>query len=99
MKTLTPSFSFASTAACASSAHDCRAESRASSRFSEHSFHRQAAFFGPHNKDFPMSMLKDPSSKYRAFPTIDLPDRTWPSKTITPRRSGAAPTCVTATSR
>ncbi|MBV6752526.1 MULTISPECIES: 2-isopropylmalate synthase [Pseudomonas] len=30
-----------------------------------------------------MSMLKDPSSKYRAFPTIDLPDRTWPSKTIT----------------
>ena len=29
-----------------------------------------------------MSMLKDPSSKYRAFPTIDLPDRTWPSKTI-----------------
>jgi len=30
-----------------------------------------------------MSMLKDPSSKYRAFPTIDIPDRTWPSKTIT----------------
>ncbi|QLC74046.1 2-isopropylmalate synthase [Pseudomonas sp. LPB0260] len=30
-----------------------------------------------------MSMLKDPSSKYRAFPAIDLPDRTWPSKTIT----------------
>ncbi|MFF7706967.1 2-isopropylmalate synthase [Pseudomonas sp. NPDC007930] len=30
-----------------------------------------------------MSMLKDPSKKYRAFPTIDLPDRTWPSKTIT----------------
>lgn len=29
-----------------------------------------------------MSMLKDPSSKYRAFPVIDLPDRTWPSKTI-----------------
>ncbi len=28
-------------------------------------------------------MLKDPSSKYRAFPTINLPDRTWPSKTIT----------------
>jgi 2-isopropylmalate synthase len=28
-------------------------------------------------------MLKDPSTKYRAFPTIDLPDRTWPSKTIT----------------
>ncbi|VVO81802.1 2-isopropylmalate synthase [Pseudomonas fluorescens] len=30
-----------------------------------------------------MSMLKDPSSKYRAFPTIDIPDRTWPSKTLT----------------
>ncbi|HBX54570.1 2-isopropylmalate synthase [Pseudomonas sp. UBA2684] len=30
-----------------------------------------------------MSMLKDPSSKYRAFPAIDLPDRSWPSKTIT----------------
>ncbi|NRH26433.1 2-isopropylmalate synthase [Pseudomonas sp. MS19] len=30
-----------------------------------------------------MSMLKDPSSKYRAFTPIILPDRTWPSKTIT----------------
>ncbi|WP_028240014.1 2-isopropylmalate synthase [Stutzerimonas azotifigens] len=30
-----------------------------------------------------MSMLKDPSQKYRAFPAIDLPDRTWPSKSIT----------------
>ena len=30
-----------------------------------------------------MSMLKDPSSKYRAFPAVDLPDRSWPSKTIT----------------
>ena len=30
-----------------------------------------------------MSMLKDPSAKYRAFPQINLPDRTWPSKTIT----------------
>lgn len=30
-----------------------------------------------------MSMLNDPSRKYRAFPAIDLPDRTWPSKTIT----------------
>src|SRR3989338_7761696 len=29
-----------------------------------------------------MSMLKDPSIKYRAFPQIDIPDRTWPSKTI-----------------
>ncbi|OJT51336.1 2-isopropylmalate synthase [Pseudomonas moraviensis] len=33
-------------------------------------------------RNFPMSMLKDPSSKYRAFPVINLPDRTWPSKTI-----------------
>ena len=30
-----------------------------------------------------MSMLKDPSVKYRPFPQINLPDRTWPSKTIT----------------
>ncbi|AYC31964.1 2-isopropylmalate synthase [Pseudomonas cavernae] len=30
-----------------------------------------------------MSMLNDPSTKYRAFPAINLPDRTWPSKTIT----------------
>jgi 2-isopropylmalate synthase len=28
-------------------------------------------------------MLRDPSTKYRSFPTIDIPDRTWPSKTIT----------------
>ena len=27
-------------------------------------------------------MLTDPSQKYRAFPPIDLPQRTWPSKTI-----------------
>ncbi|WP_019516992.1 2-isopropylmalate synthase [Sphingomonas sp. Mn802worker] len=27
-------------------------------------------------------MLRDPSTKYRPFPTIDLPDRQWPSKTI-----------------
>ena len=30
-----------------------------------------------------MTMLTDPSSKYRPFPTIDLPDRQWPSQTIT----------------
>ncbi|MFG3695073.1 2-isopropylmalate synthase [Stutzerimonas stutzeri] len=30
-----------------------------------------------------MTMLKNPSTKYRAFPAIDIPDRTWPSKTIT----------------
>lgn len=28
-------------------------------------------------------MLRDPSAKYRPFPTIDMPDRQWPSKTIT----------------
>lgn len=27
-------------------------------------------------------MLRDPSAKYRPFPTIDIPDRTWPSKVI-----------------
>ena len=29
-----------------------------------------------------MSMLKDPSKKYRAFTQITLPDRTWPDKII-----------------
>lgn len=29
-----------------------------------------------------MSMLKDPSKKYRSFAPIALPDRTWPDKTI-----------------
>ena len=28
-------------------------------------------------------MLKDPSRKYRPFPPVDLPDRTWPSRQIT----------------
>jgi 2-isopropylmalate synthase len=28
-------------------------------------------------------MLRDPSTKYRSFPPIDLPDRQWPSRTIT----------------
>ena len=28
-------------------------------------------------------MLRDPSVKYRAFPQIDLPNRQWPSQTIT----------------
>ncbi|CAN5352531.1 2-isopropylmalate synthase [soil metagenome] len=28
-------------------------------------------------------MLTEPSQKYRAFPQVDLPDRQWPSKTIT----------------
>jgi len=30
-----------------------------------------------------MTMLKDPSVKYRAFPQINLPDRQWPGRTIT----------------
>jgi 2-isopropylmalate synthase len=30
-----------------------------------------------------MSMLKDPSVKYRPFPQINLPDRQWPARTIT----------------
>jgi len=30
-----------------------------------------------------MTMLKDPSKKYRAFAPIDIADRTWPSKVIT----------------
>jgi 2-isopropylmalate synthase len=29
-----------------------------------------------------MSMLKDPSKKYRPFTTVQLPDRTWPDKVI-----------------
>ena len=29
-----------------------------------------------------MSMLKDPSNKYRPFTPINIPDRTWPSKVI-----------------
>jgi 2-isopropylmalate synthase len=28
-------------------------------------------------------MLRDPSAKYRAFPPVDLPDRQWPSRTVT----------------
>ena len=28
-------------------------------------------------------MLRDPSTKYRPFPTIDLADRQWPSRVIT----------------
>ncbi|MBV1918305.1 MAG: 2-isopropylmalate synthase [Sphingomonadaceae bacterium] len=30
-----------------------------------------------------MTMLNDPSAKYRPFPQIDLPDRQWPTRTIT----------------
>lgn len=31
----------------------------------------------------PTIMLRDPSTKYRPFPTIALPDRQWPNRTIT----------------
>ena len=30
-----------------------------------------------------MSMLKEPSAKYRPFPQVNLPDRQWPTRTIT----------------
>ena len=30
-----------------------------------------------------MTMLQDPSRKYRPFPQVDLPDRIWPTRTIT----------------
>ncbi|KAK6205141.1 alpha-isopropylmalate synthase [Scheffersomyces amazonensis] len=30
-----------------------------------------------------MPMLKDPSVKYRAFPQVNLPNRQWPSRTLT----------------
>lgn len=30
-----------------------------------------------------MTMLVDPSIKYRSFPQVDLPDRQWPGRTIT----------------
>ncbi|MDY0205717.1 MAG: 2-isopropylmalate synthase [Pseudomonas sp.] len=30
-----------------------------------------------------MPMLSNPATKYRAYPVLDLPDRTWPNKTIT----------------
>ena len=30
-----------------------------------------------------MSMLRDPSTKYSAFPKVDLPDRQWPTRSIT----------------
>ena len=30
-----------------------------------------------------MPMLKDPSQKYKPFPPINLPNRQWPSKTLT----------------
>jgi 2-isopropylmalate synthase len=29
-----------------------------------------------------MPMLKDPSTKYKKFQPLNLPDRSWPSKTL-----------------
>ena len=40
-----------------------------------------------------------PFHKYRPYETVDLPDRTWPDGSSTARRSGARPTCATATRR
>ena len=40
-----------------------------------------------------------PYWKYRPYETVDLPDRTWPDTVLTARRSGARPTCATATRR
>ena len=41
-----------------------------------------------------------PFHRYRAFPPIDLPDRTWPTQTDHPGAALAvAPTCATATRR
>ncbi|EON99019.1 putative 2-isopropylmalate synthase protein [Phaeoacremonium minimum UCRPA7] len=34
------------------------------------------------NQQLRAARLKDPSKKYRKFPTVNLPDRQWPSKTI-----------------
>lgn len=34
-------------------------------------------------QSIPKNMLRNPSSKYQAFPQIDLPDRQWPSRRIT----------------
>ena len=30
-----------------------------------------------------MSMLKNPAKKYRAYPVLNLPDRTWPNRILT----------------
>jgi 2-isopropylmalate synthase len=37
--------------------------------------------------------------KYRPAPTVQLPDRTWPDRTISRPRAGPASTCATATRR
>ena len=44
-------------------------------------------------------MLNKGCKKYIPFSPVSLPDRTWPDKVITKRRSGAASTCATATRR
>jgi 2-isopropylmalate synthase len=42
-------------------------------------------------------MLKDPSVKYRPFPQINIPDRTWPSKVIDKAPRWLSTDCATAT--
>jgi hypothetical protein len=52
--------------------HDYQAESR---RLAFSSRYRSAGpISAAHKRIASMTMLKDPSKKYRAFPTIDLPD-------------------------
>lgn len=43
--------------------------------------------------------MKKGYEKYRGFEPINIPDRTWPDKTITKAPSGARLTFVTATKR
>ena len=40
-----------------------------------------------------------PHHRYRPYETVDLPDRAWPDTVLDRRRSGARPTCATATRR
>src|SRR5262249_20810834 len=44
---------------------------------------RQPASLFPLARDVRRQMLRDPSVKYRPFPQVNLPDRQWPSRTIT----------------
>ena len=44
-------------------------------------------------------MLRNPSTKYRAFAPIALVDRAWPNRVLTAPPRGAAWICATATRR
>ena len=37
----------------------------------------------PEPPEEPAMPMPDPAAKYRAFPQVDLPDRSWPNRTIT----------------